>query len=308
MNILDSYQTKSAICASFGELLLDSSLIIRTNYKGYTIKIIQCGEHFQIYKYAEEQFKKNKKEERIKDKMLNYNYINLMNENDKIMNIDTDNLTKNNNKKENIEIKEIEYRNIMRSKFQLQRLVKSNESEFKTFITLTFADNITSIEEANKMFDNWRRSVKRIKANFKYVCVPEFQKRGAVHYHLLTNLDIKKDKNIIFSQRGKKKMYDVKYWNKGFTSVYNLENMNVVGYITKYMNKNIDNRLFGKRRYLYSRNLIQPIVSYINLSNSHELKKYNEILEFEMLYENQYLDKFGEVIEFKEYKKNILAI
>jgi len=99
----------------------------------------------------------------------------------------------------------------MRSKFQLQRLVKANESEFKTFITLTFVENITCVEQANIMFDNWRRSIKRVKSDFKYVCVPEFQKRGAVHYHLLTNLDIKNDYNIITLQKGKLKMYDVKY-------------------------------------------------------------------------------------------------
>lgn len=192
----------------------------------------------------------------------------------------------------------------MRSKFQLQRLVKANEPDFKTFITLTFAENIKSIEQANIMFDNWRRSIKRVKPEFKYVCVPEFQKRGAVHYHLLTNLDIKSDINIIELQKGKEKMYDVKYWNKGFSSVFNLENMNVVGYITKYMNKNIDNRLFGKRRYLYSRNLIQPVTSYIDLSNIYEFKQYIEILGYDKIYEKDYLDSFGEVIEFKEYKLN----
>lgn len=225
--------------------------------------------------------------------------------NDDIKNVDTENLSKEKIIKEEDKAKEIEYKNIMRSKFQLQRLVKANEPEFKTFITLTFAENITSIERANIMFDNWRRSIKRIKSDFKYVCVPEFQKRGAVHYHLLTNLNIKEDNNIITLQNGKEKMYDVKYWNKGFSSVFNLENMNVVGYITKYMNKTIDNRLFSKRRYLYSRNLIQPVVSYIDLSDIYQFKQYIEILGYDKIYENNYLDNFGETIEFKEYKNNI---
>ena len=283
--------------------LLDSSLISRTNYSGHTIKVIQCGEHFQVYKYSEEHYKKNKKSEKIIDKKMDSNFRNIIYGKDDIKDIDTDNLHKEKNSIKKDELKEIEYKNIMRSKFQLQRIVKANESDFKTFITLTFAENITSIEEANQMFDNWRRSIKRIKSDFKYVCVPEFQKRGAVHYHLLTNLDIKKDNNIIILQKGKDKMYDVKYWNKGFTSVFNLDNMNVVGYITKYMNKTIDNRLFSKRRYLYSRNLIHPVVSYINLSNIYEFKQYIEILGYDKIYEKDYLDNFGEVIEFKEYKK-----
>lgn len=99
-------------------------------------------------------------------------------------------------------------------------------------------------------------------------------------------------------------MYDVKYQNKRFTSVFNLENINVVGYITKYINKTIDNRLFSKRRYLYIINLIQPVVSYINLSNIYEFKQYIEILRYDKIYESDYLDNFGEVIEFKEFKKN----
>jgi hypothetical protein len=285
--------------------LLDSSLISRTNYSGYTIKVIQCGDHFQVYKYSDEHYKKNQQTEKAVDKKPPPNFKNILYGQDDIKNIDTENLYKEKIIKEEDKVKEIEYKNIMRSKFQLQRLVKANESEFKTFITLTFAENITSIEQANIMFDNWRRSIKRIKSDFKYVCVPEFQKRGAVHYHLLTNLDIKENNNIITLQNGKEKMYDVKYWNKGFSSVFNLENMNVVGYITKYMNKTIDNRLFSKRRYLYSRNLIQPVVSYIDLSNIYEFKQYIEILDYDKIYENNYFDNFGEIIEFKEYKKRL---
>ena len=106
--------------------------------------------------------------------------------------IDVDFLFKEENHSRRHELNTIEYKNIMRSKFQLQRLVKSNEDIFKTFITLTFEENLKDIDVANQKFKSWRTKIKSIFKDFKYICVPEFQKRGAVHYHLLTNLEIDK--------------------------------------------------------------------------------------------------------------------
>ena len=37
-----------------------------------------------------------------------------------------------------------------------------------------------------------------------------------------------------------------------------MKDINIIGYLSKYMTKDIDNRLFGKRRYLYSQNLVKP--------------------------------------------------
>lgn len=137
----------------------------------------------------------------------------------------------------------IEQKNIDRSKFQLQRLIKANEKEFKTFITLTFSDNVKDIKKANEKFNSWRTKIKSIYNDFRYVCVPEFQKRGAVHYHLLTNLEINKEYfyirrnkqtkvKLILPQLNKKCQYDVKYWSNGFTSVFSMKNINVVGFLS----------------------------------------------------------------------------
>lgn len=86
--------------------------------------------------------------------------------------------------------KEIRRDNAMRSKLSLERLIKANADIFKTFITLTFAENVTDIDKANMKFNTWRTRIKRDNKEFKYICVPEYQKRGAVHYHLITNLDL----------------------------------------------------------------------------------------------------------------------
>ena len=262
------------------------------------MKIIEFGDYTQFYYFNKQKTKKIKKEKEKKQ-------------------IDEDNLYKNviTYSKKN-ELKVIEYKNICRSKFQLQRLVKANEKEFATFLTLTFSDNITNISEANEKFATWRTKVKSIFKDFKYVCVPEFQKRGAVHYHLLTNIEI--DKKYKYIRRGQeletqliipqkntiKKQYDVKYWSYGFSSVFPMQDINVVGYITKYMTKDIDNRLFGNRRYLNSTNLIHPKEHFVDINSDNEfyylLEKQNSSYE---TFKGSYLSYEGDVINFVEYKK-----
>ena len=275
-------------CETPGCSLLDSSLIFPYNKKIVNAKIIECGDYYQIYYYENTKI--------IIDPLLEKPQ-----KNKKI--IDNDFLFK----EENInKPKEIEYKNIMRSKFQLQRIVKANENIFKTFITLTFEENITDVSVANKKFDIWRTNIKKIKNDFLYVCVPEFQKRGAIHYHLLTNLDIEKDPNIIIPQKDRKNCYDVKYWSYGFSSVFPMEDVNVVGYITKYMTKDIDNRLWGKRRYLYSQKLKKPSEYYIDFRNEKDLDIIADLDgRCDIKYENIYYDIFGKKIMFIEYKKKL---
>lgn len=277
-------------------LLLDSSLITATQNFRYDIKIIECGDYIQAYYFENLKTKTSKKEESSE--------------------IDIDYLFKNKNtyEKRN-ELKTIEFKNVNRSKFQLQRLVKSNEDKFKTFLTLTFADNLSDVNEANKKFAIWRTKIKSIYKDFQYVCVPEFQKRGAVHYHLLTNLEINKSYKytrrckhlevvLIIPQEHKKSQYDVKYWPYGYSSVFSMKDINVVGYLSKYMTKDIDNRLFGHRRYFNSYNLKIPS-EYIFEKDSPELIYFlTKISNSDITYRKKYLDIYGNEINYVEYKKS----
>jgi len=273
--------------------LLDSSLISQTKDKIYTHKIVECGDYYQVYNYQDRKIKKDKN-------MVKMNDIKIVN---------TDTLSK----KENVnKIKTIELKNIYRSMFALQRIVKANENEFKTFVTLTFAENIKTIEEANKSFNSFRTYIKKLKNDFKYVCVPEFQKRGAVHYHLLTNINytdfklLSKEEKKLYNPSTKKNQIgrNIVGWNKGFSFVKDITDMNVVGYLTKYMTKDIDNRLWGKRRYLYSMNLKQPKTIYIDINTDSDNSKLSFIeLFYKEKFKNIYCDKLGQIIEFNEYKK-----
>lgn len=270
-------------------LLLDNSLITPCNKKRVDMKLIDCGDYKQVYYLSKMTLKKDDRVEKFKD--LNKICISTIG-------------TSTKKRESKNELKKIELKNILRSRFEMQRLVKTNEKIFKTFITLTFADNITDIKEANKKFDIWRTNVKSLYKDFAYLCVPEFQKRGAVHYHLLTNLDIKQNPLIIIPQKGKKSQYDVKYWSYGFSSVFDMKDINVVGYISKYMTKDVDNRLWGHRRYFYSQNLKKPETIELDLSNPEHWKIYLELLtdDYKLEYSKEYTDFLQNDIIYEEYK------
>lgn len=138
---------------------------------------------------------------------------------------------------------------LTRARHNVRQLANANP-DCNKFLTLTFAENLTDIDEANYLF---KKFMGRLKYAFpslklKYIAVSEFQKRGAVHYHLLCNLpyiDVKKLNEI---------------WGNGYIKLNKIDDVNNVGaYITKYMQKDFDDpRLIGKKCYMTSRNLNKP--------------------------------------------------
>ena len=216
---------------------------------------------------------------------------------------------------------------LARSRNLLIDLAHENYKIWSSFITLTFKENITDLDYANKCFANWVRSVKRIHSDFKYLCVPEFQRRGAVHYHLITNLSvgegiIPKRKTIKTKSEngGYKKLdyYDLKYWKHGFSSAFDLkltdDKFSVSLYITKYLYKDVSDRLYGRQKILHSADLNHPIfakttVYQVNdilkkckLVNYYEFKKQKE---FQLGYQMFEFDLDNEEFEIiKHYINN----
>jgi len=270
--------------------LLDSSLIVATKKDLYNAKLIECGNYVQLYLMKNKKIRK-KKEDNFELELKKIKINKMFDENEK-------HYAKNNL------IENIEEKNIIRSKLQCQKLAKANADEFKTFITLTFAENVIDIDKANIRLKYFIDKIRRIYKEFKYIGVPEFQKRGAVHYHLFTNIDINDDR-FIYSQKDNEKYKHIKYWDEGFTKVDNLKNdiKNIIGYISKYMTKDADNRLYNRHRYFYSRNLKKPKTNYLNLDNPKhikflETKLNNKNLIYNNTYKNSYND---ELIDFQEY-------
>lgn len=300
-----------------GGSILDSSLITQTKLKKYNLKVVECGDYKSIYFYPNEKYKKEKdnekiiKQEKLKEKNNKKQLIK------KMFLFDDLDLTKNKESRANFSLNEIEEKNLNRTKIELQRLIKSNINEFKTFITLTFDTNknsdinINDIKDANKKFNIFKTYMKKLKNDFKYIYVPEFQKRGAVHYHLLTNIDYNSSLllNEITTFNKKTKSYKtgkpIVGWKYGYSMAIPLSGINVVGYMTKYMTKDIDNRLFGCRKYSCSYNLKKPKEVYIDLKDNKDVLFYLKFLnDTEICYKNKYYDKFGNEVFYLEYLKN----
>lgn len=282
--------------------LLDSSLI--SKYKDvesrvvYDVKIIHCGDTYQIYKFDKTRSKENKRDRDNLPKVS-------------IKDIDTDNLYKPDRVEE---VKPILLSNAIRSNLNCQRIAKANRDSWESFITLTFKENITDIVYANKIFNAWVSNVRKLKKDFKYIAVPEFQKRGAVHYHILSNLG-KEDTNIVIPQKERTEktkdlttLFDVKYWSRGFARVDFIKGdyKKIYSYICKYMTKDIDDKLFGKHRYFNSQNLNKPREEFLDLSNENDLKHFNDIINNSSIdYSSQYKDIYTDSnIEFLEVVKS----
>lgn len=300
--LLHEEEIKNTKVKNNQNLLLDSSLITATIMSNkvlsvYDLKIVDCGEYLQIYTYT------SRKTRKVKDNKEEF----LLTKN-KIFNIINSSIQQKDNKNKDNEYKlyQIEEKNIIRSKLECQRLAKCNIKHWKTFITLTFKEQITDVNIAYQKFRSFIYKIQRIYKNFKYICVPEFQKRGAIHYHLLSNIDIN-DNRFIFLQVDNNYFKHIKYWNEGFTSVEEIEGdiKKILGYISKYMTKDIDNRLFSHRRYYSSKNLEKPHISYINLDIKKDLVFLNEILKTKkLIYHNNYLDTYdNSLVIFNEYLK-----
>lgn len=151
---------------------------------------------------------------------------------------------------------------------EFRRLVNANSGQWwdertcepyvTKFLTLTFADNVQDMKVANREFMLFIKRltyVFRPREKFCYVAVPEFQKRGAIHYHILFF-------NLPYIQGAYEKL--VRLWPHGFLQFKAIRDESEVGwYMAKYMYKSMrDKRMRGQKRYFSSRNVLRPVVIY----------------------------------------------
>lgn len=185
-----------------------------------------------------------------------------------------------------------------RRRDMVRRLACCNfNAEFDKFFTLTFKENITDVKQANYIFKKFLQRLKwKFGKDIKYLAVIEFQNRGAVHYHVLSDIPYIRQEEL----------QDL--WGEGFVYINAITHVDNVGaYIVKYMTKdNTDERLQGLKAYLYSRNLKRPeeIINH----NQKEFEKLEQIIQnrydvknTEPVYEAIFdTDKLGSC-EYKQY-------
>lgn len=184
-----------------------------------------------------------------------------------------------------------------RAKRDLRRLINTNIQQESKFVTLTFADNVQDFETANHEFTLFiKRLSYYLGHKVSYVCVPEFQKRGAIHYHLLMF-------NVPYIENSK--LRDI--WGQGFVRINGIKEVDNVGaYVCKYMSKdmNTDERLRGYKCYFSSRGLDKPI----------EIKEKDLVKSVEDSIEGQspvYVNKFTNehnTVSYSQYNMNKVKI
>jgi len=145
--------------------------------------------------------------------------------------------------------------NLFACRQRVRRLINSNIDQYnqKTkFVTYTFRENVTNLKSANQLWQKYQKKVKYRYGSVKYLLVVEFQKRGAVHYHVVYF-------NLPYIKGGGK--YLSALWRNGDVNIRVIDDVRNVGaYVCKYLQKGtLDNRLVGEKAFFCSRGLIQPI-------------------------------------------------
>jgi hypothetical protein len=172
------------------------------------------------------------------------------------------------------------------------RLVCSNFADKRSrFITLTFQENLTNIAVANQHFENFIKWLRRdYGTEFRYLVTTEFQKRGAVHFHVISDIGYVKAPEL------------AKIWGHGQIDVKLIQNAKHAAiYAAKYMKKGIDERLSGKKSYWGSKNLLKPK----EILNQKAEDFLNSHQDREIYTEKSYLSEYNGQVVYRKFFLNL---
>ncbi len=201
--------------------------------------------------------------------------------------------TKRTNTRKNKEDRKEEYkaRRGTRALNNIRRVALLNFSSKDKFLTLTFAENIKDINLANRELDKFLKKLRRRHKELKYILAVQFQKRGAVHYHLLINLPYVEQREL------------AELWGNGFVDIRKLNNVDNVGaYISRYIIKDAkDERLKGKKSYSTSKGLKRSKHEYLTPYGFEKFKKEKELNKHTLVYSSAYKTKWNGIVQYTEY-------
>lgn len=178
---------------------------------------------------------------------------------------------------------------LKRAKNEIRRVINSNHDILDKFVTLTFKENEQDLDYCNYEFKKFIQRLKYQYPSLEYIVVVEFQKRGAVHYHMLCNLGYIKNKTLQH------------IWLNGFVKINRIDRVDNVGaYVVKYMQKDInDTRLKGRKSYFKSKGLKQPII-YTQKKEVDSLAG-SLLQDLQPVYQNQYDSEYTGKTTYKQY-------
>lgn len=180
--------------------------------------------------------------------------------------------------------------NVRRTRKQIRRLVNSN-TDLHKFVTLTYAENCQDVSKAYRDFDVFLKRLKRSypQLDLKFICVPEFQKRGAVHFHLLANLPYIPKAEL------------EALWGFGWVRINQVRHITNLGaYISKYLGKaNFDARLFRKKKFTRSQNLREPLT--VDNLEADDYLSFFVSKDLHLIYESEFDTKWLGTILYKQF-------
>ncbi len=182
-------------------------------------------------------------------------------------------------------------RNSIKALNKIRQLALANFSgEYVKLLTLTFGEcdfDISNPRICNKLLSNFIQKLRKIYPNFKYLGVIEFQKRGAVHYHILCDLPF-----IV-----KEKLAEL--WGYGFIDIRKPDFL-AVNYLSKYLEKSLfDKRFKGVRVFFYSKNLIKPRLN----TGVYAYDIAKNLMNNEIYFANEYINTYNQdIIKYRQFK------
>lgn len=150
-----------------------------------------------------------------------------------------------------------------------------------SMITLSYPKNYPDDRTAKKHLDNFIKRINRFSFDFMYLWVAEKQKRGAIHFHIITPNYIPMD--IINS--GWTEIVRKWYQKNGYTFSHVLPNVkavdNVSRYVTKYITKDENNTIEGNRYNIskVAHKLAKPTIEELILTSSRNpTEVFNDVI------------------------------
>lgn len=180
----------------------------------------------------------------------------------------------NNNINKNIDLENIELNKEHCRRYYLStvkstiiRLVNCNKDIFKSFITLTYKEDVSEDDNTkylNLLFTKLRKTY----PNLAYVWTLERTKKGRIHIHLLTNISFENcntpsNRRKSETHKSEEVAFENTYWTYignvlGFVDIRSVvDSVKYAKYIIKYMTKDNDVVATNKHIYGYSRKTLQ---------------------------------------------------
>jgi len=175
---------------------------------------------------------------------------------------------------------------VSRTRYTLYHLIRCNQQKYNIFITLTYAKNQTDIKQAKRDFKLFILKLNYyIGCKSRYICVPERQRRGAIHFHCLffglPYIPLTEFKPL---------------WSFGDARIERSRQLrSIASYVAKYVTKNSFDFPKGTRIIMRSRNLVIPTRLIEGLNSFPDVVDYRQPVEVTtgklkkvIVYDNQY--------------------